>query len=96
MAPTSESHGNAPGLPRMDLKPTSAKMLRTVAPLRIAGILVDIFTRVGQRAPPSEAKKEHIRFISIAVSNYVEKVRWGLDLLESNAKSPIYYTEDLQ
>lgn len=80
----------------MNLKPTSAKMLRSAAPLRIAGILVDLFTRVGQRLPPSEAKKEHVRFISIAVSNYVEKVRWGLDLLESNTKSPIFYTEDLQ
>ena len=79
----------------MDLKPTSAKMLRTVAPLRIAGVLVDLFTRVGQRSPPSENKKKHIRLISIAVSNYVEKVRWGLDMLEANAKSPIYYTEDL-
>ena len=82
-------------LPRMDLKPTTAKMLRTVTPLRVAGVLVDLFTRVGQRDPPSANKTKHVRFISIAVSNYVEKVRWGLDLLEASPKSPLYYTEDL-
>ena len=93
MAPQTER------LPLMDLKPTSANMLRTVVPLRIAGIAVDLFTRIGRRDPPpsSEIKKtEHVRFISIAVSNYVEKVRWGLDLLENNTKSPLFYTEDLQ
>jgi hypothetical protein len=90
MAPSGGS-----GLPRMDLKPTSAKMLKTVTPLRIAGALVDLFTKVGQRSPPSQTKTEHVRLISIAVSNYVEKARWGLDLLETNPKSPIYYTEDL-
>lgn len=92
---TPPNSGAKPGLPQMDLKPTSAKMPRTVVPLRIAGVLVDLFTRVGQRAPPSETKKEHIRFISIAVSSYIEKVRWELDLLEANPKSKIWHTEDL-
>lgn len=32
--------------------------------------------------------------ISITASNYVEKVRWALDLLESHPHSPVYYTED--
>ena len=104
MAPTTANRGKvAMGLPIMDMKPTSAKMLRTVIPLRIAGIVVNLFTRIGQRDPPPttsgadvNTKKEHVRFISIAVSNYVEKVRWGLDLLENNAKSPLFYTEDLQ
>lgn len=79
----------------MDLKPTTAKLLRTVTPLRIAGVLVDLFTRVGKRSPPAEHKTQHVRFISIAVSNYVEKARWGLDMLEASPKSPLFYTEDL-
>ena len=85
---------NGPHAP-MDLKPMSAKTLRASTPLRIAGVLVDLFTRVGQREPPEPHKSQHARFISIAVSNYVEKARWGLDLLEANAKSPLYLTEDL-
>ncbi|CAB9510483.1 expressed unknown protein [Seminavis robusta] len=89
------SGGSNSGLPRMDLRPMTAKTLRTVTPLRVAGVLLDLFSRVGQRSPPNQSKTEHIRFISIAVSNYNEKVRWGLDLLENHPKSPVYYTEDM-
>lgn len=94
-----------PLLPRMDLKPTTAKSLRTFLPLRIASVFVHLFSQVGQRKKEeihtsnhegnTVKKTKHVRLISIAASNYVEKVRWGLDLLEANPKSPIYYTEDL-
>lgn len=82
-------------LPRIDLRPTTAKNLRAILPLRIAGVIINVFSRVGQRSPPSNTKTEHVRLISIAASHFVEKARWGLDLLEANSKSPIYYTEDL-
>jgi glutathione S-transferase len=78
----------------MDMKQTKAKTLRAVVPLRIAGVVVNLFSCVGQRAAPSPNKKEHVRFISISVSNYVEKVRWVLDMLEGQQQSPIYFTED--
>jgi len=82
-------------LPQMNTKPLTTQAMKSFMPLRIAGVFVNLFSKVGQRPSPYESKKEHVRLISIAVSNYVEKVRWGLDLLEANPKSPIYYTEDL-
>ena len=39
-------------------------------------------------------KTQHVRLITIGASHYCEKVRWGLDLVESDPNSPIYYTED--
>lgn len=94
MAPLDAMKGGH-GLPPMDRMPTTAARLKTVKPLRVAGVLIDLFTRVGQRDPPSATKTKHARLVSIAVSNYVEKARWGMDLLEAHSKSPLYYTEDL-
>ena len=37
---------------------------------------------------------EHIQLITIGVSHFCEKARWGLDLLEQSDTSPIYFTED--
>jgi len=90
MKPANES-----SLSPMNLKPMRAKTLREATPFRVAGALVKLFTRVGQRQPPSPNKTQHLRLISITMSNYVEKARWGLDLLVEHAnKSPVYYTED--
>jgi glutathione S-transferase len=75
------------------MKPTMAN--EPPFPLRVAGVFVNMFSCVGKREPPTPEKSEHIRLISIAVSHYVEKARWGLDLLEENTESHIYYTEDL-
>ncbi|CAB9506806.1 expressed unknown protein [Seminavis robusta] len=75
----------------MDMKPMLSKDLKQ---LRYVGLLVDTFARVGQRRPPSPSKTKHVRLIAISVSPYVEKVRWGLDLLEADATSPVYFTED--
>lgn len=63
-------------------------------PLRIAGVVIRSFSQVGKREPPTPQKTQHIRLISIAVSHYVEKARWGLDMLEEDKESPIYYSED--
>lgn len=78
----------------MDLRPMKAKTLKSAVPLRIAGVLIDLFSRIGKRDPPAPHKTQHCRLISIAVSNYVEKARWGLDLLEEHSNSHLYYTED--
>lgn len=86
-----------PDLPVQDIRPTKARQLQ--GPLRVAKFLVDTFAYNGKnpprRDPPSASKTQHLRLITIKVSHYCEKVRWGLDLLESdNNDSPIYYTED--
>jgi len=47
-----------------------------------------------QRPSPSSTKHIHVRLITIVVSHYCEKVRWALDLVESDVTTPYYYTED--
>ena len=87
----------------MDIRPTTARTLRAFVPFKVAGALIGRLTRVGRRDPPPSpperrangaGKTRHVRLISITASNYVEKVRWSLDLLESHRDSPVYYTED--
>lgn len=83
-------------LPPENLKPTRARHLNR-GPLGVARVLVNLFSggTPGQRDPPFPKKTQHIRLITVAVSHYCEKVRWGLDLLEADENdSPIYYTED--
>jgi glutathione S-transferase len=81
-------------LPPEDLRPTRPLSI-LFGPLGVARVLVHIFSSTtGQRDPPSPNKKDHIRLITIGVSHFCEKARWGLDLLEQNNESPIYYTED--
>ena len=83
MAPSNEGGGSSPSpstprLPRMDIRPTTARNLRTAAPFKVAGALIGRLTRVGRRDPPSTngiIKTRHVRLVSITASNYVEKVR---------------------
>jgi glutathione S-transferase len=80
-------------LPPEDLLPARPISI-LFGPLGVARVLVNIFSSTGQRDAPSPKKNEHIRLITIGVSHFCEKARWGLDLLEQNDTSPIYYTED--
>jgi glutathione S-transferase len=88
-------HDGATTLSPMNMKPTTEQEIQEQLPLRVARMIINTFSRVGQREPPSPEKTEHVRLISIAVSHYVEKARWALDLLEARKDSPVYYTEDL-
>jgi glutathione S-transferase len=66
----------------------------TSGPLFVAKFMIDSFSTVRQREPPSKDKTTHIRLITISVSHYCEKVRWALDHLEARNDNPYYYTED--
>ena len=81
-------------LPPEDLRPTSSAQITKFGPLSIARILINLFSGTGQRDPPSDSKTHHIRLITIGPSHFCEKGRWGLDLVEADPNSPIYYTED--
>ena len=70
----------------MDLRPTR----RVKGPLAVAKRIVDLFYAPGELPPPSPAHTVHLRLVTISVSHYCEKARWGLELL----KPPYYYTED--
>ena len=63
-------------------------------PIRVAKALCDTLQTAGKRAPPSSTKTTHVRLITIGPSHYCEKARWGLDLLENDPASTLYYTED--
>lgn len=81
-------------LPPENMKTTPRSKI-TFSPLGVARVLVNLFsTNDNQRPPPSPSKTHSIRLITINVSHYCEKVRWGLDLVESDVKNPLYYTED--
>jgi len=88
------SSASTSDLPPENLKTTPRSRI-IFGPLGVARVLVNLFsTNEHQRAPPSPAKTHSLRLITIGVSHYCEKVRWGLDLVESSPESPIYYTED--
>ena len=53
-------------------------------PFKTVGFLIRLFSDSSRQRPQSQA-----RFITIGVSHYCEKARWGLDLL-----SDFIYTED--
>jgi hypothetical protein len=99
MMTTSTTTEDEETLQPMDMRPLPAKMVYR-GPLGVARIICSLFTKPGgQREPPSPQKTEHVRFITITMSHYCEKVRWALDLLEEEAMddtatSPIYYTEE--
>ena len=77
-------------LPPENIRPTPIE-----GPFKTAKRLVEIFsTNHRQRDPPSPFKTRHIRLITVGLSHYCEKLRWALDLLESDPKNPYYYTED--
>lgn len=81
-------------LPPENTRPTQARHIRS-GPLGVARFIVNLFSGTGQqREAPSSQKTLHIRLITIGVSHFCEKARWGLDLLESDVQSSIYYTED--
>lgn len=82
-------------LPPENLKTTPRSKIQS-GPLGVARILVNLFsTNENRRDPPFPSTKTHgVRLITINVSHYCEKVRWGLDLLENDISSPLYYTED--
>ncbi|KAL7574266.1 hypothetical protein ACA910_012516 [Epithemia clementina (nom. ined.)] len=85
-------------LPPTDLTPlTPSKINSLFTPLGVARIIVGLFSRAdGQREPSlgMNKKTKHLRFITIGISPFCEKARWGLDLLEQDPNSPYYYTED--
>lgn len=78
-------------LPAENLRPTKTKHLNR-GPFNFAKILIGTFQKSGRRH--DHLKSEHVRLITIGISHYCEKVRWGLDLLESDPSSPFFYTED--
>lgn len=83
-------------LPPEDLRPTKRSTIASFGPLGVARILINLFSTVDhQRCPPSDNKTKHVRLITIGVSHFCEKARWGLDILEADTQdSPVYYTED--
>lgn len=91
---TASSTTASNNLPPEDLKTTPRSTI-TFGPLAVARVIVNLFsTNLNTRNPPSPGKTHSIRLITIGVSHYCEKVRWGLDLVESEQENPIYYTED--
>ena len=76
-----------------DMKPMGLRHLER-PPLSVILKLYDLFNTIKQRSPPSPHKTEHLRLITIRVSHYNEKARWGFDLMEEDKDSPYYYTED--
>jgi glutathione S-transferase len=96
---TSTSASPSAPSPQEDfLPPENAKTMTmkqsSSGPLAVAKACIGIWSTVRQCEPPSPAKTDHIRLITIAGSHFCEKVRWVLDLLEQDDASPYYYTED--
>ena len=93
--PTTASFTQRKDLPPCDTKPMTLDRIRGFHPLGVARILVELFSRVDDsREPPSPSKTKHLRLVTIGISHFCEKARWGLDLLEQYPNSPYYYTED--
>jgi len=81
-------------LPPMDTEPMRMSEISS-GPLSVARTLINTFATVKyQRDPPNVSKTKHIRLITVTVSHFCEKIRWGLDLVEEDSTSPYYYTED--
>jgi len=87
-------------LPPENIQPTRPQALKR-GPLRVAKRLIETFSTNNRQRHASWATKSvsestlnHIRLITIGSSHYCEKVRWGLDLLEADPESNVYYTED--
>jgi hypothetical protein len=81
-----------PFLPTEIIRPTPIR-----GPFKAAKSLIEFFsTNKRKRDPPGLDKTKYIRLITVGfVSHYwCEKVRWALDLLESDPSNPYYYTED--
>ena len=79
-----------PLLPPENVRPTPIR-----GPFKTAKSLIEFFsTNERKRDPPGPNKTKHIRLITVGISHYCEKVRWALDLLESDPSNPYYYTED--
>ena len=87
------SLSNSRTYPIQDTSPTRLRHL-TRGPLRIAKILMDLFTAVGRRDSPLECKTQHARLITITASHFCEKARWAMDFVEADHSTAIYYTED--
>jgi len=100
---------HSPLLPTENLQPTHPKAFERGPFLAAKSLLQTFSTTTRQRHPPpppvsipkhmhththTKQKKNHIRFVTIGASSYCEKVRWGLDLLEADPESDVYYTED--
>lgn len=80
-------------LPVENAQPMKLKQVSS-GPLAIAKFLIETFSTVRQREPPSKSKTCHIRLITISVSHFCEKVRFALDHVEAKGDNPYYYTED--
>lgn len=69
-------------------------------PLLICKKLIQTFSTNDTQRPPPVApdinvkKTRHVRLITIGPSHFCEKVRWALDILDSDPESDVYYTED--
>jgi len=97
--PTTNKHDLTINESASSIPPENIRQMTTSAirkgPLSSAKFIVDsLQSTTAQRSPPNDKKTTHIRLISIPLSHYCEKVRWGLDLIESNPTNPFYYTED--
>ena len=80
-------------LPVENAKKATMKRMSS-GPLAVAKFLIETFSTVRQRQPPSKDKTCHVRLITIGVSHFCEKARFVLDLAEADENSPYYYTED--
>ena len=80
-------------LPLENATPSNAKRLSS-GPLAVAKFLIETFSTVRPRDPPSPHKTCHLRLITISASHFCEKTRFVLDLLEARDDNPYYYTED--
>lgn len=84
-------------LPPENIQRTSTAVFDS-GPLFICKKLIQTFsTNDTQRPPPrigNSKKTKHVRLITIGPSHFCEKVRWALDILDSDADSEVYYTED--
>jgi len=75
-------------------RPTSNKQTPPKSIQIVKFLCQNTANTAAQRNPPSEAKTDHVRLVTIGPSHYCEKVRWGFDLLEEQTNSTFYYTEE--
>jgi len=84
-----------PGLPKENLRPTDPQAWKKVPAFKVCKQLITSFsTTTRHRNPPNPNKTQHVRLITIGPSNFCEKARWALDILDNDPASPVYYTED--
>ena len=94
-AATSIAANKRDDLPPRDTTAMTSSSICGLNPLSVARVIIGFFSTIDvQRESPSSKKTTHLRLITIGISPFCEKVRWGLDLLEQSLDNPYYYTED--